>query len=260
MILLHGGPGVSGYLGPLGSALGDRLQVIEPFQRGSGGEPLTVARHVEDLHELVGRLGRRPALVGHSWGAMLALAYAAAHPDGAACLALIGCGTFDSASRARMHAVREDRTTSGLRRALADLATRLPDPDARLRAMGGLLLRIYSFDPIVENLELAGCDATAYEEAWADMIRLQEDGLYPAAFAAIRTPAIMLHGAHDPHPGRMTYETLVRHIPHLEYREWERCGHYPWLEREIHQDFTRFLHGWLMTHLEMSASLTPPPA
>jgi hypothetical protein len=35
------------------------------------------------------------------------------------------------------------------------------------------------------------------------MIRLQDHGVYPAAFSAIRSPVLMLHGAVDPHPGRM---------------------------------------------------------
>ena len=51
-------------------------------QDGTMGEPLTVARHVADLHDVVLAVcdGQSPALVGESWGAMLALAYAAEHP------------------------------------------------------------------------------------------------------------------------------------------------------------------------------------
>ena len=53
VIVLHGGPGASGYLAPVTRSLASSFRVLEPFQRGSGGEPLTVARHVADLHEVV---------------------------------------------------------------------------------------------------------------------------------------------------------------------------------------------------------------
>ena len=49
--VLHGGPGAPGYVAPVARGLADAFRVIEPFQRPSGGEPLTVARHVEDLRE-----------------------------------------------------------------------------------------------------------------------------------------------------------------------------------------------------------------
>src|SRR4051794_21081262 len=107
--VLHGGPGAPGYMEPVARALADEFVVLEPLQRPSGGEPLTVARHVADLQEVVEALGAhaRPALIGSSWGGMLALAYAAAHPDAAGPIVIIGSGTFDPTARARMHAILE---------------------------------------------------------------------------------------------------------------------------------------------------------
>jgi pimeloyl-ACP methyl ester carboxylesterase len=83
------------------------------MQRGSGPEPLTVARHVADLQELVLSLPGPPVILGHSWGAMLALAYAAAHPEHAGPLILVGCGTFDFAARDRMYEIRQERMDDG---------------------------------------------------------------------------------------------------------------------------------------------------
>jgi pimeloyl-ACP methyl ester carboxylesterase len=59
------------------------FRVLETLQRGSGGDTLTVADHVADLREVVRSQASdaRPAVVGFSWGATLALAFAAAHPD-----------------------------------------------------------------------------------------------------------------------------------------------------------------------------------
>ncbi len=110
--------------------LADSFRVFEPWQRASGDKPLTVGHHVEDLHALVEFIGKgvRSALVGESWGAMLALAYAAAYPDSAGPLILVGCGTFDKVARARMRAVLEEREDNDLRQRLERLPEEFPDP------------------------------------------------------------------------------------------------------------------------------------
>ena len=76
-------------------------------------------------------------------------------------------------------------------------------------------------------------------------MRLQEESVYPAAFAAIDAPVLMLHGTVDPHPGRMIRASLEPHLPQLEYHEWERCGHYPWLEKAAREEFFAVLREWL---------------
>jgi pimeloyl-ACP methyl ester carboxylesterase len=176
---------------------------------------------------------------------MLALAYAAAHPCLVTALALIGCGTFDPVARDRFRATCDQRMDNSLRRRLERLPEQEPDPDDRLRAQGNLILPLYSYDLLTEDLRVEACDARAHEETWQDMVRLQEEGEYPAAFSAINAPVIMLHGAVDPHPGLMIRASLEPHLPQLEYREWGPCGHYPWLERAVRDEFLRALRQWL---------------
>lgn len=219
VVLLHGGPGAPGSMAPVARGLADSFRVLEPFQRASGAEPLTVSLHISDLRELLTSPGNAPAaLVGSSWGAMLALAYAAAHPVCAPPLVLIGCGTFDTAARSRLHETLRERKEAGR--------------------------PLYSCGPVAEE-ESAAFDARGHEETWQDMLRLQKEGVYPAAFAAIRSPVLMLHGAYDPHPGRMIRAGLQPYLPQLEYVEWERCGHYPWLEKFARDEFFSVLRGWL---------------
>ena len=250
VIVLHGGPGAAGYMAPVARGLADLFRVLEPWQRGSGGAPLTVARHVADLHELVeAHCGEaRPALVGSSWGAMLALAYAAAHPSRAGPLVLIGCGTFDRTARGRMEAILEERMDDRLRQRMERLPEEFPDPDERLKAMGDVILPLYSYELATTDQEVKECDARAHHETWTDMVRLQEEGVYPTAFAAIDGPVLMLHGTVDPHPGQMIRASLEPHVPQLEYREWEQCGHYPWREKAVADQFHHTLRDWLVGH------------
>ncbi len=234
-------------MAPVARRLGASFRVLEPLQRGSGPEPLTVDRHVADLHELVEHRcgGAPPALVGHSWGAMLALAYASAHPDRVLSLVLVGCGTFDAKSRDRLRATCEGRLTDSLRQRLQRLPHEFPDPDQRLQAMGDLILPTYSHELASTDQEIEACDARAHHETWEDMVQLQEAGFYPKAFVAIDAPVLMLHGATDPHPGSMIRASLEPHLPQLEYQEWQRCGHYPWLEKAARDEFFAVLSGWL---------------
>lgn len=247
VVVLHGGPGAPGYMAPVARALAGDFRILEPMQRGSGAEPLTVARHVDDLHGVVEERceGERPALVGHSWGAMLALAYAAAHPGRLKAVALIGCGTFDRAARARMKLVQDERTNDDFRRRLERLPEEFPNVDDRLRVLGGLIQELDSCDLTSTDEDDVVVDARANEESWRDMVRLQDEGIYPAAFAAVIEPVIMLHGDYDSHPGPMIRASLKPYLAQLEYHELKRCGHYPWLEKAAHDEFLAALRGWL---------------
>ncbi len=248
VVLLHGGPAAPGSMAPLARQLASSFRVLETLERRSApDQPLTVAGHVADLHSQLCSLrsAEAPALVGSSWGAMLALAYAAAHPAQMGRLVLVGCGTFDPQARAQLRDTLEARIDEPLRQRLERLSETIPDPDQRLAASGELFLPAFSHDLISSDLELLPCDARGHQESWQDMLRLQAEGVYPAAFAAIRSPVLMLHGAVDPHPGRLIQASLRPFLPQLEYYEWRHAGHYPWLERACHNDFLSRLRNWL---------------
>lgn len=205
VILLHGGPGAAGEMAPVARELARGRRVLEPLQRSSGAVPLTVALHVADLHEVVECHcgGAAPALVGYSWGAMLALCYAAEHPVER--LVLVGCGTFDPVARAEL---------------------------VRRRAAGG-----DAVDPVETGEADVPFDERGHHETWNDMLRLQADGTYPARFSRIRAPVTMIHGAEDPHPGRMIRDGLAPHVHDLGYVELPSCGHKPWVERHARAAF-----------------------
>jgi pimeloyl-ACP methyl ester carboxylesterase len=255
VVAVHGGPGAAGYLAPVARQLADSFRVLEPFQRSSGGLPLTVAQHVADLQTVVETRceNTRPALVGHSWGAMLALAYAAAHPDRLSALVLVGCGTFDRTARAQMRETRDRRLDDDSRRRIERLPQEVADPNDRFGIMANLMLQLDSYHLISAESDPSTCDVVAHQQSWDDMVRLQDAGVYPAAFAAIAVPVLMLHGTADPHPGQMIRAGLAPHLPQLEYREWARCGHHPWLEQDVREEFYECLRGWLMRRM------TEPP-
>ena len=246
VIVLHGGPGAVGSAEESARGLSDTFSVIEPWQRGSGGnEPLTVSRHVKDVHDVVQAVcsGQRPALVGESWGAMLALAYAAEYPHNAGPIVLVGCGTFDKKSRAVGAKIREERIANYIAkhpRHKGDLDLSLNDRIMKWHKMTD------HFDPIPSTSPIGSepFDIKAHTETWEDMVRCQKIGLYPKAFSAIDSPVIMLHGSYDPHPGKMIRDNLKSYLPQLEYREFDKCGHNPAMEKFARDAFFGAMREW----------------
>ena len=122
-------------MAPIARGIADSFRVLEPFQSSISA---TVADHVADLHEVVESYARdtAPALVGHSWGAMLALAYAAAHPSSAGPIALVCSGTFDLAAREQFSInLSERKKDEGARRRF-ELALQIADPNERFHELG----------------------------------------------------------------------------------------------------------------------------
>ena len=83
LVLLHGGPGGFDELQPVADMVDDLVRVHRYEQRGSGrstgGPPYTVERWLDDLERLRAHWTHPQWIVfGHSFGAELALAYAAA--------------------------------------------------------------------------------------------------------------------------------------------------------------------------------------
>ena len=114
VVLVHGGPGVGDYLGPVAGVIDDLTPVRRYDQRGTGGSHWegehTIARHIADLVSLLDAWGHdRVVLVGHSFGTDIAGYFLLAHPERVAGLVQIA-GPFlgswreaySSAQRARL--------------------------------------------------------------------------------------------------------------------------------------------------------------
>jgi proline iminopeptidase len=102
ILLLSGGPGLSsGQLSRLRDSLSQRYKCVLFDQRGTGqshtspfdSTTINLKQSVEDISSLLKKLRfDRVIIVGHSWGAMLAVNFAIAHPSQINKLVLIGSG------------------------------------------------------------------------------------------------------------------------------------------------------------------------
>lgn len=242
-ILCHGGPGFWDTLAPIAAILAEYGPVIRWDQRGGGRSrhqaPYTLDRFVADLDAVRAAYGlERVTLVGHSWGASLALNYAWDHPERMRSLIYIsGAGlawggewrrqfSVDFLKAMAPHAAKFaalsalDRPTAGQEREadLLRLMTDLPDR-ASARAQAERLLSPYFVgDPEVNptlNAELR----TLVE---ADLVKRCQ--ALPASM-----PVLIIDGARDLRP-RRAVDTLAEALPNVARVTLESAGHLPWLD------------------------------
>ena len=102
-VVLHGGPGGDHRSLLALERLSDSHRILFYDQRGAGlservtADRLRMADHLADLDTLIAAHGGGPAvLIGHSWGAMLAVAYLGHRPDAIARAVLIEPGFLDA--------------------------------------------------------------------------------------------------------------------------------------------------------------------
>jgi proline iminopeptidase len=214
VVLVHGGPGWWDVFHDL-SLPGFTLHRWD--QRGCGRSdrrgPYTLARFVADLATVC---GPDPCIViGHSWGASLALEYAQAHPDAVSRLVLVSSVGLDG-----------------------------PPPDYRAR-VAERLAGTPEVDPWIAQISVNLADrATALDQArklntpWfepnpacADALRAELATRPDRASACARVvvPTLLVHGAEDLRPPHVT-DGLLEALPNAERVVLDGVGHYPWIE------------------------------
>jgi len=240
VVCCHGGPGLWDYLGDLAALLDGSHLVVRFDQRGCGRStspdgPFTVAQAVDDLERLRQAMGLdRWAVLGHSWGAELALRYAAAHPDrttAVACLAGVGAGAawrqpYIVERNRRLGAELPRWQQLGSRRRTPDeekewcLLQWRPDfsPGGDAEGHAAALWRTRPSGTVVSgraNRELAA------DSANQDLLEVAQH---------VEAPVILVQGADDPRPWTAT-DGLLNAMPQARRIVVEQAGHAPWRER-----------------------------
>jgi proline iminopeptidase len=253
IVILHGGPGLDhGYLVPDLEPLADALVLIAYDQRGAGrstvvedAAALGIEAHISDLEELRAHLGiDRMALLGHSWGALLAARYALEHPDNVSRLVFVSPAPLRRTPHWQhlMPNVTRwmDSTTLAeylrLSEALLDPAQ---DAASACRRFWGLLVRGYFADP--EDMATIGrmrgdfCTAPnpAIRNTFvvnASTWRSIGDWDWLEDFRSVPIPALIITGVRDVFPVEAMREWEAA-FPNAQLVLLEGSGHYPHVER-----------------------------
>jgi proline iminopeptidase len=248
LVLLHGGPGGSDQLQPVAEMVDDLVRVHRYEQpgcgRSTGGPPYTVERWLDDL-ELLRKHWEHPQWIvfGHSFGAELALAYAAALPSRTRAIIYMSClpavlpgkrgeeefranraARIAEPLRARFVELRRLRDEGGenwtptLATELAriGLAAEFGDPASAALHVD---VMIKSTRPVNEEIN---------KTLGEDFRRYAIKDEFLASMQRIGCPALVLHGDRDLRP-MWAAEGLAERLPNARLVTLP-SGHFPWLE------------------------------
>jgi pimeloyl-ACP methyl ester carboxylesterase len=241
LLLLHGGPGLADYLAVLAGEI-EGWRGIRYQQRGLAPSttdgPFTVARHVTDAIAVLDGLDVRQAVVlGHSWGAHLALQVALAAPDRiAGVVAIDGLGPYGDGHAPELGAGLRARLTPEEADRCARIDQRLDAPDATdadLVASVELLWGGYFADradvaPLPADLRASlACATGTLGSLLAGELA---DDAFAGKLTNLATPTVVLAGAASPMPVTAS-EEIAGLLPRGELVVVPGAGHLPWYER-----------------------------
>ncbi len=251
VILVHGGPGLWDYLAPLAGLLAGRAVVHRYDQRrcGSSTGPegaearavgarpgaatapadLTMERFVADIEELRAAFGHEHVvLIGHSFGATLALAYAGVHPE-----RVIALGYVDGVGVGNW---RAPYRTERMRR-LAPWAERFAQLDGRERTAAEEIewrrlqwATDYADPRAGYDLALPMARSPHRINRSANQALTFDDMDQITWATAVRCPITFIHGSADPRPVGPVV-ALAAHTRAPRKRIVPDAGHLPWVEQ-----------------------------
>ncbi len=200
VVMLHGNPGFLTDFSALVPRLEEDARVVALDRPGHGysARPhayMSLAAQAALLHDFLRRIhARRPVLVGHSWGAILALVYALRYPGDVSALVLLAPAAYPYPETPWFRLLRRPVVGTVLRDAVFLPLTR--------HLAGAAAARAYAPNPVpgraerlASTLALRPSDvlATAEDDAAAS----RELGRYVPRYASIRVPVVIAQGDGD---------------------------------------------------------------
>ena len=251
IIVLHGGPGFDhNYLLPDLDRLADVFRLIYYDQRGRGqsawnAQPAAVSlqSEMDDLEALRTHLHlEQAALLGHSWGGLLAMEYVLRHPERVSHLILLNTcpASYDDFQLFEQQLAARDAEDAERMRVL-DSDPRMAEGDLETRAA---YYRLY-FQPTLRPLELLDRLTAHLQVSWtresvliarattrrlfSETVEMPGYDLLPQ-LTQLRIPTLVLHGDYDFVPVACAAH-IAEAIPGACLVVVRDCGHFSYLER-----------------------------
>ena len=267
IIVLHGGPDFDhAYLLPDLDRLADAFRLIYYDQRGRGRsaddvqpEEVTLTSDVDDLDTVRQHFQlEAPALLGHSWGAVLALEYALRHRTRVSRMILMNPGPASASDFALLRKAYVQKLGADMDRQrdiLASAAYKEGDPEAvaaRYRLHFKFALkRTADYERLMATMKAGftrqGNEGILKARAVEDQLMRdtwQADGydLLPK-LRTLSIPTLVISGEHDFIPSEIAVH-IARAIPNAQLVTLRNCGHFTYLEcagdvRKAFNDFFR---------------------
>ena len=267
LIVLHGGPDFDhNYLVPDLDRLAEAYRLIYYDQRGrgqsaAGVQPsdVTLSSDVDDIDKVRQHFALdAPALLGHSWGTVLALEYALRFPERVSRLILMNpapASASDAALLRTFYLAKLGPEMDRQRAIQASPAYKAGDPEAvaaRYRIhFKPALAREQDYERLMTRMKasFARQGSEGILKAWAVEDRLMAQTWQVPTYdvmpklKALRTPTLVIYGDHDFIPPEVS-QHIVAAMPQARLVTLPDCGHFSYLEcpaevRKTLDDFFR---------------------
>ncbi len=232
-------------MAPVAERLSSHWGIIEPIQTehsvdGQITELKTQLESVDASFPL--------HLIGYSWGAWLALLFAAKNPDLVQKVILVGSGPFEDTYVRDIEVTRKSRLTDDESTELQQLFSGIRGHgDTALARIGELTTQTDSFDVMKfeSSAEPIAADMSIYESVWPEAARLRASGTLLREAQKVTCPVVAFHGDYDPHPADGVKAPLSSVLQNFRFVLLSQCGHTPWKEKQAYESFYRQLEGEL---------------
>jgi proline iminopeptidase len=244
IIVVHGGPGLDhSYLQPGLDALGTRHTVVYYDQRGTGRssaeltpDAINFDAFVDDVDALRQALGyERVSVLGHSFGALIALQYAMRYPDNLRALILLN----PTEPGTRFQEQTAERQSTRRSAEVAEEMAAIRDTEAFQARDAATLSRFYrlAFRSTMRNpdqveqveLDLSGTTARHGQDVAALLGQSMEQPVdWWGQLGLVQAPTLVVHGRYDAPPIDMARE-LAEALP-LGSLAVLDTGHFPYVE------------------------------
>lgn len=259
VILVHGGPGMSGYMGSLAVKLTGAGKVIEYNQRGTvrsaQAGPFDLDQHARDLFELVKSYStteQKPIVIGHSWGAVLTLVFAAQFTAAAQAIVLISSGSFDEDGKTIQNKEIYQRLSSKDRARFDELKNELGevlDLEKKSRVdkeFIDLITPVYNYDQsATQGASFDGRVFPASDESADSFAEYRKSGRLIELLKSISVPVAVFHGKNDVIPYSSVIPYCNANLKAGVSTVLDECGHFPWLEPGKSEQFLSLLKAYI---------------
>jgi pimeloyl-ACP methyl ester carboxylesterase len=228
VVCLHANASSSVQWRALTDALAGRFHVLAPDSFGSGQSPPLAADHrltLRDEVDLLGpvfdRAGDPHVLVGHSYGAAVALIAAVAQPHRVRALALYEPVLFSLVDAESPPPNEAD----GIRIAVTGAAAALDadDPSRAAACFIDFWMGKGAWARMPDSRKAPIKTSIVNIRQWAAALIDEPTPL--SAFATLRVPVLFMTGSESPAPSRGVARLLTRVLPQIEAVELEGLGH-----------------------------------
>jgi len=251
IVVMHGGPDFDhSYLLPDLDRLADEFRLIYYDQRGRGRssenvqpDEVTLQSEIEDLESVRGYFGfDTVAVLGHSWGGLLAMEYAIRYPKRVSQLMLLNTGPASHADYLLFQEKLSQMRTTGDVEQMKELASG-PGYEAGDVEMDAAYYRIHfrptlrdpaQLERLVQSLrrnfraegirKARAIEQRLYAETWT----LPEYDRFPW-LKRLRVPTLVLHGDYDFIPVEVAAH-VAQAIPGSHFVVLGDCGHFSYME------------------------------